>query len=44
MTIRIVKNITLFVVGILVGMWFAYTSPQIPTVESCESVCVDIVC
>lgn len=36
MKIRLVKNVTLFVIGVLVGMWFAYTSPTIPTIESCE--------
>lgn len=41
MTIRIVKNITLFAVGILVGMWFMYIDREEPTPQECLSVCVE---
>lgn len=40
MKIRIVKNITLFVIGVLVGMWFMYIDRD-PSPQECLSVCVE---
>lgn len=44
MKIRLVKNVALFIIGVLVGMWFAYTMPQIPTIESCEQYLEQVAC
>ena len=40
MTWKIFKTVALFMLGAIVGMWMAYTSPVDPTPEQCLSVCV----
>lgn len=41
MIIRIVKNITLFAVGVLVGMWFMRVDQKNIDPHECISVCVE---
>ena len=44
MTLRMAKNLGIYVLGMLVGMWMAYTMPMVPTMESCEQYLEQVAC